>query len=66
MWGKIVSLISAVALMRLPKLAFCAPHPSTPFTAPHHPAYSSPPWSKNGRPVRGLSSPHIWRGLPIL
>jgi hypothetical protein len=38
MWGKIVSLISAVALMRLPKDAFWAPQPSTPFTAPHHPA----------------------------
>jgi hypothetical protein len=66
MCGKSRSLNSAWALMRLPMADAIAPHPSTPSTAFTHPALTSPPWSKNGRPVRGSLSPYIWRGLPNL
>src|SRR4051794_14910404 len=66
MCGNNTSFSSADALMRLPFDATSAPQPSTPCTAFTQPALVSPPWSKNGRPVRGSQSPHIWRGDPYL
>src|SRR5436305_12841798 len=65
MWGKIDSLISAVAFQRLPKLAFWAPQASMPRAALHQPPYTSVDGSTNWAPVRG-SLPTIVVGMPVL
>ena len=60
-----LSLISPVARMRLPKLTFIAPQPSCPFTAPQYAPKVSTEWSMKSWPVVGLV-PKITVGMPIL
>jgi hypothetical protein len=52
--GKIASLISAVAMMRLPKPAFAHPQPSVPCAAAEAVDCTSTEWSMNSFCVFGL------------
>ena len=60
-----LSLISPVARMRLPKLTFIEPHPSWPYAALQCAAMVSAELSMNSPPLRG-SVPKITVGMPIL